>query len=68
MPILLAYVDDSIQCAKAHLPDEKAICRSVELQKLDIKMTTLFEVSGHLMAMDSRRSTSRIKGWKRFTE
>lgn len=49
-----AYAENSINCAKARLPDEKAICRSVELQKLDVKMTTLFEVSGHLMAMGSR--------------
>ena len=49
-----AYADNSIQCAKARLPDEKAICRSVELQKQDVRMTTLFEVSGHLMAMGSR--------------
>ncbi|GAC1373683.1 MAG: lysozyme inhibitor LprI family protein [Aquirhabdus sp.] len=49
-----AYADGSINCAKSRLPDEKAICRSVELQKQDVKMTTLFEVSGHLMAMGSR--------------
>ena len=48
------YAENSINCSKAQLPDEKAICRSVELQKLDVKMTTLFEVSGHLMAMGSR--------------
>jgi uncharacterized protein len=50
----LAHADCSINCAKARLPDEKAICRSVELQKQDVRMTTLFEVSGHLMAMGSR--------------
>ncbi|MDE2420587.1 MAG: hypothetical protein KGO49_05340 [Gammaproteobacteria bacterium] len=49
-----AYAENSINCTKAQLPDEQAICRSVELQKLDVKMTTLFEVSGHLMAMGSR--------------
>lgn len=49
-----AYAESGINCAKARLPDEKAICRSVELQKLDVRMTTLFEVSGHLMAMGSR--------------
>jgi len=48
------YAENSINCSKAQLPDEKAICHSVELQKLDVKMTTLFEVSGHLMAMGSR--------------
>ena len=50
----LTYADNSINCSKARLPDEKAICRSVELQKQDVKMTTLFEVSGHLMAMGGR--------------
>jgi uncharacterized protein len=49
-----AYADNSINCAKAKFPDEKTICRSVELQKQDVRMTTLFEVSGHLMAMGSR--------------
>lgn len=49
-----AYADSSINCSKARLPDEKAICRSVELQKQDVRMTTLFEVSGHLMAMGGR--------------
>lgn len=49
-----AYAENSINCSKAQLPDEKAICHSVELQKLDVKMTTLFEVSEHLMAMGSR--------------
>ncbi len=49
----VAYAD-SINCSKARLPDERAICRSVELQKQDVKMTTLFEVSGHLMAMGAR--------------
>lgn len=49
-----AYAESSINCAKSRLPDEKAICRSVELQKLDVRMMTLFEVSGHLMAMGSR--------------
>ena len=48
-----AYAD-SINCSKALLPDEHAICRNVELQKQDVKMTTLFEVSGHLMAMGGR--------------
>jgi uncharacterized protein len=48
------YADNSINCSKARLPDEKTICRSVELQKQDVKMTTLFEVSGHLMAMGGR--------------
>jgi uncharacterized protein len=50
----LTYADSSIHCSKARFPDEKAICRSVELQKQDVRMTTLFEVSGHLMAMGSR--------------
>lgn len=50
----LTYADASIHCSKARLPDEKAICRSVELQKQDVRMTTLFEVSGHLMAMGGR--------------
>lgn len=49
-----AHAESSINCSKARLPDEKAICRSVELQKQDVKMTTLFEVSGHLMAMGGR--------------
>jgi uncharacterized protein len=49
-----AYADNNINCAKARLPDEKATCRSVALQKQDVRMTTLFEVSGHLMAMGSR--------------
>ncbi len=48
------HAESSIHCSKARLPDEKAICRSVELQKQDVKMSTLFEVSGHLMAMGGR--------------
>ncbi len=49
-----SYADSGINCSKSRLPDEKAICRSVELQKQDVRMTTLFEVSWHLMAMGSR--------------
>jgi uncharacterized protein len=49
-----AYADNSIHCTKSRLPDEKAICKSVELQKQDVRMTTLFEVSGHLLAMGGR--------------
>ena len=49
-----AHAESSINCSKSRFSDEKAICRSVELQKQDVKMTTLFEVSGHLMAMGGR--------------
>jgi uncharacterized protein len=45
----------SFNCAKARLPDEKAICASRSLSELDVKMAALFGVRMKLpMPMGSR--------------
>lgn len=44
----------SFDCAKARAADEKAICANRALNDADVKMQTLFEVDGHLMAMGAR--------------
>jgi len=44
----------SFDCAKAKAPDEKAICANRALNDADVKMTTLYDVDGHLMAMGAR--------------
>ena len=44
----------SFDCAKAKAPDEKAICATRALNDADVKLTTLYQVDGHLMAMGAR--------------
>lgn len=44
----------SFDCAKARAADEKAICRHRALNDADVRMATLFEVDGHLLAMGGR--------------
>ena len=44
----------SFDCAKARTADEKAICRHRALNDADVRMATLFEVDGHLLAMGGR--------------
>ncbi|MBA4791959.1 MAG: DUF1311 domain-containing protein [Rhizobiales bacterium] len=44
----------SFDCKAAKEPDEKAICASMALSDLDVRMATLYEVAGHLVAMGQR--------------
>lgn len=56
LPLGLAApaVAQSFDCADASKPDEKAVCDSRELANLDVKNATLYEVTGHLVAMGQR--------------
>ncbi len=44
----------SFDCARAKAPDEKAVCANRALNDADVKLTTLYQVDGHLMAMGAR--------------
>lgn len=44
----------SFDCAKARAADEKAICRHRALEDADVRMATMFELEGHLLAMGGR--------------
>lgn len=44
----------SFDCKGADAPDEKAVCASMALSDLDVRMATLYEVAGHLVAMGQR--------------
>ncbi len=44
----------SFDCARARAPDEKTVCANRALNDADVKLTTLYEVDGHLMAMGAR--------------
>ena len=44
----------SFDCAKVRAADEKAVCASMVLSDLDVKMATLFEVATHLVGMGQR--------------
>lgn len=44
----------SFECKAASAPDEKAVCGSMALSDLDVRMATLYEVAGHLVAMGQR--------------
>ena len=46
----------SFNCAKAKTADEKAICKTQALSDADVKMSTLFDVDTHLVAMGERGS------------
>ena len=41
-------------CAKARAADEKAICADRGLNDKDVKMSILYEIDGHLVAMGRR--------------
>lgn len=44
----------SFDCAKARAADEKAICHHRALEDADVRMATMFELEGHLLAMGGR--------------
>lgn len=44
----------SFDCATAKAADEKAVCSSLALNDLDVRMATLYEVATHLVAMGQR--------------
>ncbi len=44
----------SFDCVQAKAADEKAVCASMVLSDLDVRMATLFEVASHLVAMGQR--------------
>jgi len=44
----------SFDCARAKAPDEKTICATRALNDADVKLATLYQVDGHLMAMGAR--------------
>ncbi len=44
----------SFDCAAAKAADEKAVCSSLALNDLDVRMATLYEVASHLVAMGQR--------------
>jgi len=44
----------SFDCTRAHAPDEKAICASRALNDKDVRMSTLYEIDGHLVGMGRR--------------
>ena len=59
VPVLLLLIATpvaaaSFDCAKARAPDEKAVCANRALNDADVKLTTLYDVDGHLMAMGGR--------------
>lgn len=51
---LTAVQAASFDCARAQAADEKAVCASMALSDLDVRMATLFEVASHLVAMGQR--------------
>lgn len=44
----------SFDCTRAQAADEKAVCATMALSDLDVRMATLFEVAGHLVGMGQR--------------
>lgn len=44
----------SFDCTKARAADEKAICRHRALEDADVRMATMFELEGRLLAMGGR--------------
>ena len=44
----------SFDCAKAQNKAEQTICRHQALNDADVKMTTSYQILGHLLAMGSR--------------
>ena len=54
----------SFGCEKATAPDEKAICADRGLNDADVKMTTMFDMELHLVAMGERDTLhSTQKAW-----
>lgn len=44
----------SFDCKSAQASDEQAVCSSLTLNDLDVRMATLYEVATHLVAMGQR--------------
>ena len=44
----------SFDCKSAEAADEQAVCSSLALNDLDVRMATLYEVATHLVAMGQR--------------
>ena len=44
----------SFDCAKARAPDEKAICANLALNDKDVRMSVLYDVNRHTLAMGGR--------------
>ena len=44
----------SFDCAKARAPDEKAICANMVLNDKDVRMSVLYDVNKHTLAMGGR--------------
>ena len=46
----------SFDCSRARTPDEKAICANMALNDKDVRMSVLYDVNRHTMAMGGRGS------------
>jgi uncharacterized protein len=46
----------SFDCAKARAPDEKAICANLALNDKDVRMSVLYDINRHTLAMGGRGS------------
>ena len=44
----------SFDCAKARAPDEKAICANLALNDKDVRMSVLYDINKHTLAMGGR--------------
>lgn len=44
----------SFDCAKARAPDEKAICANMALNDKDVRMSVLYDINRHTLAMGGR--------------
>lgn len=44
----------SFDCAKARAPDEKAICANLALNDKDVRMSVLYDINRHTLAMGGR--------------
>ena len=44
----------SFDCAKARAPDEKAVCANLSLNDKDVKLSVLYDINRHTMAMGGR--------------
>lgn len=64
MLALTPAVAASFDCAAAKAADETAICANCDLQQLDVKMATLYDVLTHLVAMGQRGAiTDAQRAW-----
>ena len=44
----------SFDCAKARAPDEKAVCANLALNDKDVKLSVLYDINRHTLAMGGR--------------